>query len=483
MDRFNLRQDTWTRRDLLASASLAALGALQAGPPRQAIAAESKPPTATADACIVLWMAGGMAHTETFDPKRYTPFRKGLPAGDVLSTFPSIPTAVDGMRFSKGLEKTAAVMDRGTLIRTAVAGDLGKILHSRHQYHWHTGYEPPLTVAAPHLGAWISQALGPRNPALPAFIDIGQRYEGNGEAEELKAFQTAGFLGSEHGPFRVPDPQQATRAVKPPPGMSLARFRRRYRAYRKLVERSPLARDANDFQRQSLLNSLENSFRLLNSPAAAAFELQQEPQKSFDTYNTGPFGQGCLLARRLVEAGARFVEVSTEYVPFLGFDTHDNGHTRLRTMKKLIDAPVAQLVLDLEQRGLLDRTLVVLASEFSRDMIMEGKPEKRVPDQVKQPPVIDELKFYGMHRHFTGAGSVLLFGGGARKGFAYGRTADERPCTTIVNPVSITDLHATILTAMGISPRHNGEVEQRPFFATKDGHGKAIAEVLGSGAA
>ena len=225
MDRFNLRQDTWTRRDLLASASLAALGALQAGPPRQAIAAESKPPTATADACIVLWMAGGMAHTETFDPKRYTPFRKGLPAGDVLSTFPSIPTAVDGMRFSKGLEKTAAVMDRGTLIRTAVAGDLGKILHSRHQYHWHTGYEPPLTVAAPHLGAWISQARGPRNPALPAFIDIGQRYEGNGEAEELKAFQTAGFLGSEHGPFRVPDPQQATRAVKPPPGMSLARFR------------------------------------------------------------------------------------------------------------------------------------------------------------------------------------------------------------------------------------------------------------------
>ena len=161
MDRFDLRHDTWTRRDLLASASTAALGALAAGAPRRAIAEDTRPPVATADSCIVLWMAGGMAHTETFDPKRHTPFRKGLPANDVLSTFPSIPTAVDGVRFSEGLEKTAAVMDRGTLIRTAIAGDLGKILHSRHQYHWHTGYEPPLTVAAPHLGAWIAQALGP----------------------------------------------------------------------------------------------------------------------------------------------------------------------------------------------------------------------------------------------------------------------------------------------------------------------------------
>ena len=107
------------------------------------------------------------------------------------------------------------MLDRGTLIRTHVAGDMGKILHSRHQYHWHTGYEPPQTVAAPHLGAWIAHAKGPQNPALPAFIDIGQRYDGNGEAEELKAFQTAGALGSQYGPFRVPDPQQAVLSVRP----------------------------------------------------------------------------------------------------------------------------------------------------------------------------------------------------------------------------------------------------------------------------
>jgi hypothetical protein len=99
--------------------------------------------------------------------------------------FPSIDTAVDNIKFSEGLEKTAKVMDRGTLIRSYTAGDLGFILHSRHQYQWHTGYAPPQTVAAPHIGAAIARTLGPLNPAVPAFINIGQRFD-NGEAEELK---------------------------------------------------------------------------------------------------------------------------------------------------------------------------------------------------------------------------------------------------------------------------------------------------------
>src|SRR4029077_3974669 len=101
--------------------------------------------------------------------------------------------------------------------RTHTAADLGAILHSRHQYHWHTGYEPPVNVMAPHLGAWVAHALGPKNPAVPAYIDIGQRYEGNGEAEELKAFQTGGVLGSEFGPFPVPAPAGAGAGGPPPP--------------------------------------------------------------------------------------------------------------------------------------------------------------------------------------------------------------------------------------------------------------------------
>jgi hypothetical protein len=441
--------------------------------------AADKAPPAKADTLILLWMGGGMAHTETFDPKKYTEYRAGMSAKEVLSTFPAIDTVVDNIKISQGLENIAQVMDRGTLIRTQVGADLGKILHSRHQFHWHTGYEPPVTVAAPHLGAWIARIRGPHDPAIPALIDINQPYEGNGEAEELKAFQTAGFLGSEFGPFRVPRPDQAVASVRPPAGMSVERFRRRQEAYHKLLLDSPAVRSGSDYQRESLLRSIENTNRLLNSPAAAAaFDLSKEPKESYDKYNTGHFGRGCLLARRLTEAGARFIEVTSEYVPFLGWDTHDNGHKRLVDMKKLIDAPVAQLVRDLEERKLLGRTLIVLASEFSRDVLVEGKPDVKVPDQVEQPDVIKDLKYFGMHRHFTSAGSVLMFGGGVKRGFLYGRTADERPCTTIENPVSITDLHATIYHLMGISPRYQLEIEQRPFYVTKDGKGKPITALM-----
>jgi hypothetical protein len=324
----------------------------------------------------------------------------------------------------------------------------------------------------------IARTLGQLNPAIPAFIDIGQRYT-LGEREELKAFHTAGFLGSEYGPFQVAFPSQATRAVQPPAGMTAERFARRYQAYQQMVKASPIGRHGSDYQRESLARSLENAYKLLSSPAARAFDLSREPAESQAIYDTGRFGRGCLLARRLVEQGARFVEVTTEYIPFKHWDTHDNGHTRLRDLKKMIDAPIAQLVLDLESRGLLDRTLVVLASEFSRDMMLEGRPEKKVRDQVKVPPIINELKFYGMHRHFTGAGSVLMFGGGVRKGHLHGVTADERPVTTIKDRVVIEDLHATIYRLLGISPRHAYEVEGRPFYVTRDGEGIPIEDVIG----
>ncbi|MBI1371030.1 MAG: DUF1501 domain-containing protein [Planctomycetes bacterium] len=468
---------TTTRRQFMQNAAAAALAMSGA---RIVSAASPRVPELLpkADAMILLWMAGGMAHTETFDPKRFTPYEKGLESKRVLSTFPAIDTVVDHIKISQGLNRIASVMDRGTLIRSHVLGDLGFILHSRHQYHWHTGYEPPQTVAAPHLGAWIAHALGPRDPAMPAFIDIGQPYDGNGEAEELKAFQTGGCLGSEYGPFRVPLPQQAIEAVRPPAGMSQRRFRDRYDTYRKLVAASP-ARSADDeAQRSALLRSLDSAYHLLDSPAAAAFDLSKEPKASYDIYNTGKFGLGCLLARRLVESGARYVEVTSEYIPFKYWDTHDNGHTRMVDLKKMIDAPVAQLILDLEARGLLDRTLIVLASEFSRDMMVEGKADKPVKNQVNQPDVIEDEKFYGMHRHFTAASSVLMFGGGAKRGFLYGRTADERPCSTIENPITITDLHATIFHLLGIAPDYKIDVEKRPFYVTKDGKGEVCRGLI-----
>jgi len=382
---------------------------------------------------------------------------------------------VDNIKISEGLERIAKVMDRGTLIRTFQAADLGFILHSRHQFHWHTGYAPPQSVAAPHMGAVISRTLGPRNPDIPAFIDIGQNLEIGGESDAVKAFHTAGFLGSEHAPFLISDPRDAVARVRPSAHIGPARFARRYDEYKKLVAASPVGQYGSDFQRQSLLRSLDNAHRLLSSPAAKAFDLSLEPKANYDTYNTGRFGLGCLLARRLVESGARFIEVTTEYIPFRYWDTHENGHQRAAGMKQTIDAPVSQLILDLEARGLLDRTLVVLASEFGRDMMTEGKPGAEVKAQVSQPDVMTEPKHYGMHRHFTEAGSVLMFGGGTPKGKLYGRTADERPCRIVENPVTIEDLHATIYTALGIPADTAYEVEKRPFYVTKDGKGQAIA--------
>ncbi len=433
---------------------------------------------AKADMLILLWMAGGMAQTETFDPKRYTPFEPGMDPNRVLSTFPAIDTAVDNIKISKGLERIAKVMDRGALIRTYQAGDLGHILHSRHQYHWHTGYAPPQSVAAPHIGAWISRTLGPRHPDVPAFVDVGQSLEIGAESDSLKAFHTAGFLGSEYGPFFVSDPMDAASSVRPPAHISHERFERRYERYKKLLEASPALGEMSSARQDSLRKAVDNAHRLLNSPAAKAFDLTLEPAASAAKYGDSRFGRGCLLARRLAEAGGRFVEITTEYIPFRYWDTHENGHTRAADNKALIDGPVSQLVLDLEERGLLNRTLIVIASEFGRDMMQEGKPNRPVKDQVKVPDRISEIKHYGMHRHFTEAGSVLLFGGGVKRGHLHGTTSDERPCKVVDNPVRIEDLHATIHHAMGIPPNHGYEVEKRPFYVTRDGLGKPVRDVF-----
>jgi hypothetical protein len=497
-----MKTPDFTRRDFVKGLSAATLGALAAGYPRQLLGdTPVEKPAATADTVIVLWMGGGMAATETFDPKRYTPFTKGMNPNTVLSTFPSIPTAVDGIRFSEGLERLAKVMDRGTLIRSYTAGDLGFILHSRHQFHWHTGYAPPQTVACPHLGAMIARTLGPKNPAVPALINIGQRLD-VGEGEELKAFTSAGFLGSEFGPFNVPFPDAAKDVVTPPGGMSSARFENRDKFYRQLAEASPVGQLGSGFQKESLVRSLDNAHRLLASPAAKAFDLTLEKPETIAKYvpggwdftkrlggdqnregtyekaNIQRFGLGCLLARRLAEAGARYIEVTTEYIPFLNWDTHEHGHEKLTNMKQAIDGAIAQLVLDLEERGMLDRTLIVVASEFSRDMMQEGKPDKPIQNQVPVPETIESLTHYGMHRHFTDAGCVLLFGGGMKRGHLHGVTADERPCKTLKDRVVIEDLHATIYRALGISPKLSYEIEKRPFYVTRDGVGQPIGSLF-----
>lgn len=469
------------RRDFIKKMAAASVAAASVSIPISSFlssCSSARARASKADTVILLWMAGGMAHTETFDPKAYVPYEKGVESKRILSTFPKVPTAVDDLYFSQGLESIGSVMDKGAIIRSYKSADLGHILHTRHQYHWHTCYEPPQSVQAPHLGAWIAKELGPLNPVIPPFIAMGQRFT-VGEAEELKAFHSAGFLGTEFGPFLIPDPSSGLESVRPPQGMSMKRFEARYKLYKELAQKSGIMENGSDYQRESLMRSMEQSYRLLNSPEAKVFDLSQEPKEVYDTYNTGRFGLGCLLAKRLAMNGGRFISVSTEYEPFLGWDTHENGHTRAAKMKELIDRPVAQLIKDLDESGHLDRTLIIMASEFSRDAIMEGRPGELVQDQVDQPDIIEDEKFYGMHRHFTDGSSILMWGGGIEKGLVYGQTADERPCSSIENPVIIDQVHQSIYHALGMDPETHYNIEGRPFYTTPDGKGEPILDLFG----
>jgi hypothetical protein len=257
-----------------AAATLAAL----AGREPQRVSAQELNPNPSADAIIVLWLAGGMAQTETFDPKRYTPFEPGVRTERVLSTFPAIDTAVDHIKISQGLERIAAVMDRGAIIRTFQAEDLGYILHSRHQYHWHTGYVPPQPIAMPHIGAIVARTLGPKNADVPPFIAIGQNLEIGGESNSVKAFHTAGFLGTERavsdrqpGGCRVGGSSTggARREAFPEPPAALreaARHRARVSVRRRLSAR--VARAIDRVRRSPALEPVREGVRSLARAAA-----------------------------------------------------------------------------------------------------------------------------------------------------------------------------------------------------------------------
>jgi hypothetical protein len=243
---------------------------------------------------------------------------------------------------------------------------------------------------------------------------------------------------------------------------------------------------------------LDDARAMMDSPVKQAFAYESdekpetiaayEPAIAQDElldktyYNGRRFGHGLLLARRLVESGARFVQVEYQYGPFKGFDMHESGAMRMNEMKRQIDQPIAQLIADLDQRGMLDRTLVVLASEFGRTIASQPsagtEPEGSSESHTGEGLVIENEKMYGFHGHFSSCNCMLFFGGGFKRGIAYGRTAERHPMLTIENPVHHIDAHATIYTALGISPRTSHVVEGRPVYVTKDGKGIAVQGLL-----
>jgi hypothetical protein len=219
---------------------------------------------------------------------------------------------------------------------------------------------------------------------------------------------------------------------------------------------------------------------MMDSPVKKAFEFaKDEKPEVLKAYDVGHrFGHGCLLARRLIESGARFVEVEYQYAAFRGFDMHESGKPRMEQMKAQIDRPIGTLIKELKERGLLDRTLVVIATEFGRTIANQpaagAEPDGFAEKSDGSTLSIDSEKMYGFHGHFSSCNTMVFFGGGVKKGFVYGKTQDHHPMIAVENPVPLSDVHATIYKALGIPANHHYVTEGRPFYVTKDGKGKAI---------
>ncbi|HWD19187.1 MAG TPA: DUF1501 domain-containing protein [Verrucomicrobiae bacterium] len=482
------------RRDFLKTCALGTAGLALPSWTR----AEEPALKATADAMIMIWLPGGVAQTDTWDPKQHTPYRQGMKGSELLGTCRPIPTSVDGVFLGEGLENIASVMHHGTILRSLTYDTKFGAIHLKAQYYMMTGYLFPAGVKAPSIGAVVSRSLGRRDPNVPAYIYIGRDID-TSDAEKLfiGEFIGPGFYGVNHAPFMIPDPARGLATLHAAAGMKLDRLDRR-QAYLNAVAKAANQDLQGAGKAQDYMKVMAEARAMMDSPVKRAFNYRQEEKPEIiqayqpkitarDELDAGyfygnRFGEGCLLARRLVESGARYVQVEYQYGPFKGFDMHENGRQRMVEMKKQIDGPIAQLVRDLHERGLLKRTLVCVATEFGRTIAAAPsagvEPEGATERHDGEKLIIENEKMYGFHGHFSSGNQMLFFGGGFKEGYVHGKTADRHPMVPVENPVKLIDTHATIYKALGIPADHSYETEGRPFYVTKDGKGEPIDAML-----
>jgi uncharacterized protein (DUF1501 family) len=369
--------------------------------------------TPRARACIVLWMNGGPSHVDTFDPKR-------------TSTFKPIATRAPDVKICEHLPQVAEQMHHVALLR-GLSSKEGN--HDRAQHLLHTGYAPNPTVAYPSLGGWVSSGLGDAHADLPAFVSI------DGPSA------SAGFLGAEHDPFVVGDPGAPPDNTGYSRDVSFVRFVQRKAALDALeADFARRTRDPLVAERRALY---QKAVRLMYSPRLNAFDLTAEPAAVRAAYGDTDFGRGCLLARRLVEAGVHYVEVVLD-----GWDTHQNNFARTRTLMGTLDPAMASLLRELDERHLLNSTLVVWAGDFGRT------------------PKVNENEG---RDHFPAAWTVALAGGGLRGGVAVGRTDDDG-ARVVDGATRVPDLFATIATQLGLDPARESRTPRgRPITLTDGG--------------
>jgi hypothetical protein len=454
--------------------------------------------TPKADSIIYIWLPGGMAQTDLWDPKKFTPYVAGMKGSDVLGTCDKIPTSADGIFLGAGLDNMARVMNRGAILRTLSSETKFGAVHLKAQYYANTGYLFPSGVKAPSIGSIVSRTLGRRNPQIPAYIYIGRDVDTSDEEKLfISEYIGPGFYGVNHAPFMIPDPAKGLATLNAVAGMKMDRLDRRQQYLEAITGLSQKALLESNKARD-YMKVMEDARAMMDSPVKRAFDYKTEekpevvaayePQIAEASlldpayFHGNRFSHGLLLARRLVEAGARFIQVEYQYGPFKGFDMHENGRQRMVEMKKQIDRPIARLIQDLDERGLLRRTLVVIASEFGRTIASapaagqeaDGFAERNTGENL----IIENEKMYGFHGHFSSCSSMLFFGGGFKQGYVHGRTADRHPLEPVEKPVPLIDAYATIFKALGIPADTNYVTEGRPFYVTNNGKGKAVDALL-----
>jgi hypothetical protein len=373
--------------------------------------------------CIVLFQNGGASQLDSFDPKPEAP-------ADIRGSFKSIPTSVPGIHISELLPRTAKVMDQFSLIRSMHSEEA---IHERARQYVFSGTRPRNDLLHPSYGAVMAKERGPKN-GLPPFVVIPDK--------DLSA--EAGFLGPSYDPFVSGNPNAKTFSVKDltlPLGMKLEEAQVRKNLLAALdaefekVERSPVIDTLDEFY--------QKAFDLIASPAAKkAFDISEEPEKLRDAYGRTTMGQGCLLARRLIEAGVRLATVFQG-----GYDTHvenEKGHKRILPE---FDQAFPVLLDDLRQRGMLKTTLVLVIGDFGRT---------------------PKINFSGGRDHWPRAFTVGLAGAGIRGGAVVGKT-DKHASEPADRPVTIEDLGATVYKALAIDYKKDYHANGRPVRINNDG--------------
>lgn len=353
--------------------------------------------------CILLFMRGGPSQFETFDPK------PGHANGGPTK---AIDTAAPGVQIAENWTNLAKVMKDVAVIRSMTNKE-GE--HVRATYQMHTGYAPTGSVKFPSMGSVVASEIGPKDFELPHFVNIGNRVSTIG----------SGFLGMSVAPFVVGNPSQMPGNLELPPGINTSRYNRRLGLLGDLEEDFAQTGGGRVEDHKSLYG---NAARMVLSPRLKAFDITQEKDAVRDRYGRSPFGQGCLLARRLVETGVTFVEVESN-----GWDTHEDNFDRVKSLAGTVDPGMAALIGDLKERGLLEKTLIVWMGEFGRT------------------PKINNRAKPGRD-HYPRAFNVALAGGGIKGGQAIGSTSDDG--ASVANrAVSVNDLFCSIYKALGINAR------------------------------